>query len=65
MDLEGGEEALDCLRQRVWDDERVEWWYAQNLLLFGINPTMAGYEDQQMIHLYSQLQLRFAALPGV
>jgi predicted permease len=37
----------------------------QNLLLFGINPKMAGYKDQQMTHLYSDLQQRFAALPGV
>ena len=36
-----------------------------NLLLFGINPTMAGYKDQQMMHLYGELQPRFAALPGV
>jgi predicted permease len=37
----------------------------QNLLLFGVNPTMAGYKDQQMTHLYNELQQRFAALPGV
>jgi macrolide transport system ATP-binding/permease protein len=37
----------------------------QNLLLFGINPTTAGYKDQQMMHLYGELQQRFAALPGV
>ena len=37
----------------------------ENLLLFGINPTMAGYKDQQMMHLYNELQQRFAALPGV
>jgi predicted permease len=37
----------------------------QNLLLFGINPTMAGYKDKQMLHLYSDLQQRLAALPSV
>jgi macrolide transport system ATP-binding/permease protein len=37
----------------------------RNLLLFGINPTMAGYKDQQMVHLYGELQQRFAGLPGV
>lgn len=25
---------IDCIRKRVWDDERVEWWYAQNILIF-------------------------------
>ena len=37
----------------------------QNLLLFGINPTRAGYKDEQMVNLYGELQQRFAALPGV
>jgi predicted permease len=36
-----------------------------NLLLFGINPTMAGYKDQQMMQLYGELQQGFSALPGV
>ena len=26
--------VLDCLRDRVWQNERVDWWYAQNMLLF-------------------------------
>lgn len=37
----------------------------QKLLLFGINPTRAGYTDKQMMSLYSNLRERFAALPGV
>ncbi len=37
----------------------------QNILLFGINPNLAGYNDQQTSQLYRQLQERFAALPGV
>jgi predicted permease len=37
----------------------------QNILLFGINPNLAGYTDQQTSQLYRQLQERFAALPGV
>lgn len=31
---EVGYVAVDCLRRRVWDDPEVEWWYAQNMLLF-------------------------------
>jgi predicted permease len=38
---------------------------ARNILLFAINPTLAGYTDQQTQQLYSDLQQRFAALPGV
>ncbi len=37
----------------------------RNILLFGINPNLAGYTDQQTSQLYRQLQERFAALPGV
>jgi len=25
---------VDFLRKRVWNDEKVDWWYAQNTLLF-------------------------------
>jgi predicted permease len=38
---------------------------AGNILLFNINPTIAGYTDQQTQQLYSNLQQRFAAIPGV
>jgi SAM-dependent methyltransferase len=31
---ERGYVAIDCIRPRVWRDERVEWWYAQNALLY-------------------------------
>ena len=37
----------------------------QNVLLFGINPSLAGYKDRQAVELYRQLQERFKALPNV
>jgi predicted permease len=37
----------------------------RNILLFGINPTIAGYRDEQSAQLYHYLQEQFAALPGV
>ena len=37
----------------------------QNILLFGIDPNLAGYTDQQTQQLYADLQQRFASLPGV
>jgi len=37
----------------------------RNVLLFGINPTAAGYTDRKTERLYNDLQQRFAALPGV
>ncbi|HUH62472.1 MAG TPA: ABC transporter permease [Terracidiphilus sp.] len=36
-----------------------------NVLLFGMNPNIAGYKDFQAVRLYRDLQQRFAALPGV
>ena len=35
-----GHEVVDCLREPLWEDERVEWWYRQNLLLFGTPETL-------------------------
>lgn len=26
--------AVDCIRGRVWQNRKVEWWYAQNTLVF-------------------------------
>jgi predicted permease len=37
----------------------------RNLLLFGIDPTLNGYRDTQTRTLYSELQDRLAAMPGV
>ena len=38
---------------------------ARNVLLFKLDPTIAGYTDAQTQRLYSNLQEQFAALPGV
>ncbi len=29
-----GYQAIDCLRARIWDNPAVDWWYAQNCLLY-------------------------------
>jgi SAM-dependent methyltransferase len=31
---ERGYVAIDAIRPRIWDIDEVEWWYAQNVLLF-------------------------------
>ena len=31
---EHGYLPIDCIRKRVWQNEAVEWWYAQNMLVF-------------------------------
>jgi predicted permease len=37
----------------------------QNVLLFGLDPTLIGYKDAQSAQLYRNLQEQLAALPGV
>lgn len=44
--------AVDCVRPGVWGDERVAWWYRQNILIFcppekcpaGHSPALSAYE---------------------
>ena len=31
---ENGYEVIDCIRKKVWHSDQVEWWYAQNTLIF-------------------------------
>jgi hypothetical protein len=31
---EQGYVLIDTLRQMIWDDERIDWWYRQNILIF-------------------------------
>jgi len=35
--------VVDCLRDRIWNDPRIEWWYRQNLLLFVANDHLQRY----------------------
>jgi len=37
----------------------------RNLLLFGIDPTQVGYQDQRLAGFYQELTRRIEALPGV
>jgi SAM-dependent methyltransferase len=41
-----GYQAVDCLRQRLWDDSRIAWWYRQNTFV---------YVDRQMLADYPRL----------
>jgi SAM-dependent methyltransferase len=33
---------IDCVRRRIWSNPSVEWWYAQNVLLYASRARMAG-----------------------
>ena len=32
--LERGYKVLDVIREKIWQNENVDWWYAQNTLMF-------------------------------
>jgi hypothetical protein len=40
-----GYATVDCLRMRFWDNPRVRWWYAQNMLLFVSEERLTSYPD--------------------
>ncbi|MDP2923126.1 MAG: class I SAM-dependent methyltransferase [Candidatus Omnitrophota bacterium] len=31
---ERGYLAIDCIREKIWQNDKVEWWYIQNTLIF-------------------------------
>jgi SAM-dependent methyltransferase len=35
--------AIDCIRHRIWDNANVEWWYAQNMMLYVSKGQLARY----------------------
>lgn len=35
-------EGSGALRDRIWDDRRISWWYRQNLLVFGAHDLPLG-----------------------
>lgn len=38
-----GYKAIDCIRKEIWNNEQVEWWYRQNIILYAkesILPTL-------------------------
>lgn len=46
--------------------ERIDPGFAtQNILNFGVDPTLTGYKGARLAALYNDLRQRFAALPGV
>lgn len=42
--------ALDCVRRKIWDDENVEYWYAQNTLVFVARSRLEQYPRLRAEH---------------
>jgi SAM-dependent methyltransferase len=40
---EKGYVAIDCLRRKIWQNENVAWWYAQNILVFAKQNYLEDY----------------------
>jgi hypothetical protein len=49
-----GFKVCDCLRDRLWLDRRVEWWYRQNLLLFVRAQADLSYLRLDQVHQIDQ-----------
>jgi SAM-dependent methyltransferase len=47
--------AIDAIRPKVWSDERVEWWYAQNLLIFCRHSSLGRYPALVEAHAQTDL----------
>ena len=39
-----GFRAIDCLRSRLWNEPAVQWWYAQNLVVFASDGGLALHQ---------------------
>lgn len=49
---------IDCIRRRVWDHPDVEWWYAQNILLFAREDYLSEHSElSRLRRLYGGEQL--------
>jgi SAM-dependent methyltransferase len=42
---ERGYQMVDLLRRRIWQDERIDWWYRQNLILFVNEPVLSQHPE--------------------
>jgi hypothetical protein len=42
---EHGYVVIDCIRPTIWNNDQVEWWYAQNTLLFAEKDQLSRNAD--------------------
>ena len=40
-----GYQAIDCIRSLTWDDPEIDWWYAQNTILYATPLAIATNPD--------------------
>lgn len=62
---EYGFSRLDAIRPRIWRDDRVEWWYRQNISLFASAGAIASsprLREEERLAQESQLELIYGPL---
>jgi hypothetical protein len=73
--VEQGFQRLDPLRFRLWHDERVEWWYRQNLFLYASDKAIAEStalckecertRSLELTLIHSDVLNRYTSLSGI
>jgi SAM-dependent methyltransferase len=46
--------GIDCIRKRVWNNQKVEWWYAQNTMLYVSEDYLEGQPRLKNEHQLSK-----------
>lgn len=54
---ERGFDVIDCVRQRCWNNDDVEWWFAQNTFLYVRRDYLAQHEALKRLKETSPLPL--------
>ena len=59
-----GYRQYDTLRARIWDDDRVAWWYRQNIFLYSAEREFASRAPDRIVHpaLFASTQTMNASL---
>lgn len=45
-----GYAPVDTLRQQIWSDPRIQWWYRQNVMLFVKGGKSSGWNAAPLVH---------------
>ncbi|MEG4336974.1 glycosyltransferase [Microcoleus sp. D3_18_C2] len=57
---QNGYAVIDCLRKKIWNNEKVEPWYAQNILIFVKQEYLPGYP--RLVNEYQNTELNQLAI---
>ncbi|MEG4309534.1 MULTISPECIES: glycosyltransferase [unclassified Microcoleus] len=55
-----GYAVIDCLRKKIWNNDKVEPWYAQNILIFVKQEHLSGYP--RLVNEYQNTDLNQLAI---